>query len=198
MSEASTFSSLLRANLKGHFVPAEDLAGRLEAHYQLLCRWNRALNLTTVTSLAGAVVRHYCESMFLGLQLPASPISVLDVGSGPGFPGLAIAFMRPDCQVVLAESHQRKAVFLREASRGVANIRVHAGRAESLNELFDWVVSRAVRWEEVLPLVSRSTGLLIGAEDAADASRERGFEWQTVPLPWGKRRVAVIGRRRDV
>lgn len=152
------------------------------------------MNLTTVTSLADAVVRHYCESIFLGLQLPSATVSVLDVGSGPGFPGLPIALMRPDCPVVLAESHQRKSVFLRESTRGLANVQIHSGRAEELRERFDWVVSRAVRWENVLPLVTHSVGLLIGDEDATQATRQTGFLWKTLPLPWGKRRIVLIGR----
>jgi len=73
-------------------------------------------------------------------------------GLGAGFPGIPLAIFRPELQVTLIESHQRKAVFLREAARGLSNVLVIAERAESVNESFDWVVSRAVAVEEVLRL----------------------------------------------
>ncbi len=159
-------------------------------------RWNRVLNLTSIGRLEEAVVRHYCESLFLGAHLPPEPVSVLDVGSGGGFPGIPIAVLRRDCQVVLAESHQRKAVFLREATRDWPNVRVEARRAEEVSGEFEWVVSRAVRWEPVLALARRHIGLLIGEEDARAATMTPGFTWEPlVPLPWGRHRVLLLGAK---
>src|SRR5437868_3656406 len=97
-------------------LPLAKLAA-LEVHYNLLLRWNTVLNLTGITDLDTAVERHYCESIFLAAHLPAGPLRLADIGSGAGFPGLPIAVLRPDCMVTLIESHQRKSVFLREASR---------------------------------------------------------------------------------
>src|SRR5690349_10628648 len=119
----------------------------LESHYELLVRWNKVLNLTAIEKLEEAVERHYCESLTLAERL--TPGRVADIGSGAGFPGLVAAIARPDCEFTLVESHQRKAVFLREASRGMVNVRVLAVRAEQIRERFDWVVSRAVSYSDL-------------------------------------------------
>ncbi len=195
MSESGEFSRCLAAG----FAPlSSSQVAELERHWALLERWNRKLNLTTVTGLEEAVVRHYCESLFLGRQLPPESVSVLDVGSGAGFPGIPVAILRPDCRVTLAESHQRKAVFLREATRHLGNVRVAPVRAETLGEAFDWVVSRAVKWPDVLKAASRSVALLLGRDDAVEAAQTAGFQWQPpIPLPWGQRRVLLIGHRRS-
>lgn len=158
----------------------------LEEHFRLLLRWNARMNLTTVTKLPEAAVRHYCESLFLGAHLTAG--SVVDIGSGPGFPGIPVAVLRPDCDVTLVESHQRKAVFLREASRKMSNVVVLAVRGQDVRTRFEWVVSRAVDPEEVLALgLAPKTALLIGEENADGL----GFS-RIVPLPWGDRRVLAI------
>lgn len=162
-------------------------------------RWNRVLNLTSIGGLEEVVVRHYCESLFLGAQLPPEAVSILDVGSGGGFPGIPIAVLRPDCQVVLAESHQRKAVFLREATRGWSNVRVESRRAEEVGGEFEWVVSRAVRWEPIISLVQRHVGLLVSEEDAQAAVKASGFTWAPlVWLPWGRHRVLLVGTKTSV
>jgi 16S rRNA (guanine527-N7)-methyltransferase len=162
-----------------------------------MLRWNRSLNLTTVTGVEEAVERHYCESVFLAARLPAAPLRIADIGSGPGFPGLPIAVVRPDCLVTLIESHQRKAVFLREAARGLKNVRVISKRAQDVAEEFDVVVSRAVSYNDLcspLKMLAPSADLLTGAEEPPEAL---GFEWQAgIPLPWGRQRFLRIGTRR--
>lgn len=194
MSEAREFSELLRERFHIERLSEAQVAD-LYAHYALLRRWNKALNLTSIHEPALVVERHYCESLFLAAQLPVGPISVLDVGSGAGFPGFPIAVARPEATVVLAESHQRKAVFLKEATRGRPKVRVEARRAEEPGN-FDWVVSRAVRWEDVLPLVSRHVALLLGSDDAKRAAESAGVHWDPpILLPWGRSRALLIGVR---
>jgi len=128
-----------------------------------MLRWNAKLNLTRITDRAEAWERHYKESIFLGSKLPPGPLKIADVGSGAGFPGIPIAVVRPECTVTLIESHQRKAVFLREATRDLANVRVLAMRAEDVKEKFDWIVSRAVSPEDVLKLdLAPNIALLTG------------------------------------
>ena len=171
------FAELLRERLRGIVeVSAEQIAA-LEAHYELLVRWNKTVNLTTITSLEEAVERHYCESLFLGAHLPAGSLRVVDVGSGAGFPGFPVAILRPDCTVALVESHQRKAVFLREVSRKVGNVRVIAKRAEEVEEEFDHLISRAVSYEDLrgsLKRLAPIADLLTGAEVPADL----GMDWE--------------------
>lgn len=196
MSVEAAFSELLNR----HFSPIRPLSpleiSSLYAHYELLVRWNKVLNLTSIRQLEEAVVRHYCESLFLAVHLPKEPVSVLDVGSGGGFPGVPMAVLRPDCRFTLAESRQRKAVFLREATRAYPHVRVEALRAQQVPGDFDWVVSRAVRWNQVLPLSRRCVGLLLGWEDARALSLAPGFQWlPALPLPWGGSGVLVRGIR---
>jgi len=166
----------------------------LEAHWELLQRWNKKLNLTTINDLRTAVERHYAESLFLGLHLPPGPLQVVDIGSGPGFPGFPVAVLRPDCTVTLVESHQRKAVFLREACRKLLNVRVLAKRAEDVSEVFDMVVSRAVSYQDLegnLRRLASQAMLLTGLEAPPDSL---GFVWEPpIPLPWGMSRFLRIG-----
>ena len=139
---------------------------RLEAHFELMLRWNAKLNLTRITDREEAWERHYMESVRLADQLPPGPLRIADVGSGAGFPGIPVAVVRPECQVTLIESHQRKAVFLREATRDLPNVRVLAQRAEDVKERFDWVVSRAVKAEDVLRLkLAPHLALLTGLDE---------------------------------
>src|ERR1019366_4164956 len=188
------FAELLRSKLAGICELSEPQIERLKLHYELLTRWNRVLSLTSVRTLEESVERHYCESVFVGCHLPEAPASVADVGSGSGFPGIPIAIVRPQCPVVLIESHRRKAAFLKEASRDLANVRVVGKRAEDVAERFEWVVSRAVRYSDIagaLKKLGRNAELLTGEVQAADLV---GFEWrEPIRLPWGERRYLWIG-----
>jgi len=126
------FADCLRLKLAGAVELTAEQIAILEAHYELLGRWNRILNLTRIDSMEAGVERHYAESLFLGAHLPRRPLLVVDVGSGAGFPGIPVAVLRPDCSVTLVESHRRKAVFLREATRRLSNVVVRAERAGEL------------------------------------------------------------------
>jgi len=193
---SAVFPELLRSRLHGVAELADVEARALESHYNLLVTWNRALNLTAIRDLAEAVERHYCESIFLAVHLPAGPLRIADVGSGAGFPGLPVAVFRPDCFVTLIESHQRKAVFLKEAARCLSHVRVLARRAEDVKEEFDLVISRAVSYRDLLPalkVLAPAADLLTGAEVPPAVL---GFAWQPpVPMPWGKRRYLRKGER---
>jgi len=188
------FAELLRSHLAGSVEPSEPQIELLSEHYELLVRWNARLNLTSIRNLEDAVVRHYCESLFFAHHLPEGAAKVLDFGSGAGFPGIPMAILRPELQVTLAESHQRKAVFLRECSRELRNVTVSAKRAEELPSGFDWVVARAVDPASVLkvaPKLARCVGLMIGRADTPDCA---GFVLKKeIAIPWGDNRVCIYG-----
>jgi 16S rRNA (guanine527-N7)-methyltransferase len=190
------FADLLRQRLAGVVELAPGQVKALESHYQLLLRWNRTLNLTSIRKMEEAVERHYCESLFLGTHLPRGRLRIADIGSGAGFPGFPVAVLRPDCSVTLIESHQRKAVFLREASRSLPNVRVLARRAEDVNEQFDWAISRAVGYEDLasfLKNLAPSVDLLTGGEVPPDGI---GFVWQPpIRVPWGEQRFLRTGHQ---
>jgi hypothetical protein len=102
-----------------------------------------------------------------------------------------VAIARPDCSVTLVESHQRKAVFLKEAARRLGNVRVLAVRAESVQERFDWLVSRAVSYEDLAPAIRLAPRVVLlgGAEEPPAAWP---FHWK-VKLISGKQRFLRLG-----
>jgi 16S rRNA (guanine527-N7)-methyltransferase len=158
---------------------------QLEQHYELMLRWNKTINLTRIERVEEVVDRHYAESLFLGVSLPAGPLRIADVGSGAGFPGIPIAVLRPEISISLIESHQRKAVFLKEATRSLPNVRVISKRAEDVGGSFDWIVSRAVRWHDLQGLGLAPKLALIGT-NAPGVS---------VPFPWSDtRRLILVSR----
>lgn len=164
--------------LKSEFFPYGHLSSGqlrlLHQHYELLQRWNQKMNLTRIDSLKDVVCFHYCESLYLGQYLPPGPLRVVDIGSGAGFPGIPVAVLRPECQVDLVESHQRKAVFLQEAARGLPNVQVLSSRAEDVTGRYDWLISRAVKIEDVLKLHLAPNIAILGSEGEK--------------LPWGQSR----------
>ena len=174
---ADDFRSLLAATFAPYQALSEIQLDALHAHYELLCKWNKKLNLWRVKDIREAVELHYCESLYLARTLPPGSLRVVDVGSGAGFPGFPIAILRSQCEVDLLESDQRKAAFLREACHGHSNLRVVASRAEECTtKRYDWIVSRAVRAEAV-------EGLPLAANCALLTSSP-----SPVKIPWGESR----------
>lgn len=122
-------------------------ADKFAAYAALLLRWNARLNLTALRTPQQIVDRHFIECIFCAQHLAGNPATLLDYGSGAGFPGLPIALCRPEIAVTLAECNGKKASFLREAGRILdVPVDVYAGRVEVLPSarLFDAVTVRAV------------------------------------------------------
>ena len=119
---------------------------RLVAHLELIAKWNRVHNLTAVRETEQMVVLHVLDSLSL-LPLLGGARTLLDVGSGPGFPGVPLAIVRPELDVQLLDSSSKKCAFLEQARAqlGLANVRVVCERVEAWKpaERFDLVVSRA-------------------------------------------------------
>jgi 16S rRNA (guanine(527)-N(7))-methyltransferase RsmG len=193
------FSELLARELSSWVHLSELQVTQLYHHYDVLIRWNRRMNLTTVKPGLDMVIRHYCESLFFAAHLPAADdkISVLDLGSGAGFPGIPIAALKPNWNVTLVESSQRKAVFLRESSRRLRNVVIRAERMETLSEHCDWVVARAVDPREVLinvPRLALNVGLMLGEDDFSSIRHDSRVAWtEPVRLPWGDRKICAYG-----
>lgn len=132
---------------------------KLSLYLELILKWNARTNLTAIREPQEIVQRHFGESLFLG-SLPAlglaSGFTMLDFGSGGGFPGVPIQILRPDLRVTLAESQGKKAAFLREVLRtlGLAS-EVWAARVETMakDRRFDVVAMRAV---DRMPLAIRA------------------------------------------
>jgi 16S rRNA (guanine527-N7)-methyltransferase len=127
--------------------PPEQLPGQLSTYLDLLLKWNTRTNLTAIRDPKDIVRRHFGESLFAARHLNPAATTLLDFGSGAGFPGLPVALLRPELQVTLAESQNKKATFLREVVRTLGlRTAVWAGRVEAMpaDQLFDIVTMRAV------------------------------------------------------
>ena len=101
----------------------------------LLVRWNGTYNLTAIRDPADMVVKHLLDALSMHAHVRAG--SLIDIGTGPGLPGIPLAIVRTDLHVSLVETAGKKARFLREAVRqlGLADrATVHACRAEQVDE----------------------------------------------------------------
>lgn len=183
------------------------LAGRFEDYLSLLLRWNARVNLTAIRDEEGILRRHFIESIACARALPAGIATLLDFGSGAGFPGIPIALCRPEIALTLAESQGKKAAFLSEAVRvlGVAAT-VHSGRAEALHKVFDCITLRAVdkmvlAVEAAVQLVRPGGWLALmttGRElEALKAAAGTEFAWTPLALlPGGEDRLLALGERK--
>jgi 16S rRNA (guanine527-N7)-methyltransferase len=127
--------------------PPKNLMPRLSTYLDLLLKWNARTNLTAIRAPEEIVRRHFGESLFAARHLDPDTPTLLDFGSGAGFPGLPIVILRPGILVTLAESQNKKATFLREVVRTLnLAIEVWPSRVESMppTRQFHTVTLRAV------------------------------------------------------
>lgn len=188
------------------------LLDRLQLYLDLLLRWNARINLTAVRDPEQIITRHFGESLFVArLLLPRghdeSALSLADVGSGAGFPGLPMKLWAPQLGVTLIESQNRKATFLREAVRALQldNTQVFCGRAEQWGQAADIVTLRAVeQFESALPIAAglvREGGdlcLFIGSSQLPSARKLIGQTWiwnEPRLIPLSRERLVLVARR---
>src|SRR5260370_8789673 len=92
--------------------PSATLADSIRKYADLLLLWNHKVNLTSITNPREILARHFGESLFAASAVPISAGRLADVGSGAGFPGLALKLFVPDLEVFLVESVMKTATFL--------------------------------------------------------------------------------------
>jgi 16S rRNA (guanine527-N7)-methyltransferase len=130
-------------------------------YLELIEKWNRVHNLTAVRETDQMVVLHLLDSLSLLPHLGEAK-TLLDVGSGPGLPGIPVALARPDIAVTLLDSSHKKCAFLRQAKAelGLANVEVACERVEHWKspQRFDVVVSRA--FSELADFVAQAKHLV--------------------------------------
>ena len=196
MSDRNWFAALVASRVPVSLSSSQ--VDALYAHFEILTKWNQKLNLTSIRDPEEVVIRHYCESLLFGVGLPAKDgAPLVDVGSGAGFPGVPLAVLRPDCRVTLLESHQRKGVFLGESTRSLENVSVLVARAEAVQGIFDWVVSRAVLAKTVVSLIPKlaaNIGLMISDADFEPLRKEGSVNWtKSTRIPWSEHQLCVYG-----
>jgi 16S rRNA (guanine527-N7)-methyltransferase len=125
-------------------------AALFAAHAREMVHWNKRINLTSVTDPLEMAVKHYLDSI-AAVALLQPGASLLDVGSGAGFPGIPLKIMRPSLQVTLLEARRKRVSFLKHAVRSLelGAVNVLHERVERMRDLlapdsgFDVIVSRA-------------------------------------------------------
>ncbi len=164
---------------------------RLRLYNQQLQRWQEKINLVGAQTLADPWRRHFLDSAQLFKLLPEDASTIVDIGSGAGFPGLVLAIMAtadeaPARQVHLIDSDQRKGVFLREINRLTdAGVTVHSCRVGQYNGPKGDVITargcapltRLLGW--VMPLIAPDgRGLLLKGEGAQDELTLASKDWR--------------------
>ena len=163
-----------------------------QTYYERLVEKNQVMNLTAITDYEEVLVKHFEDSLML-LRYDRDFETLIDVGTGAGFPGLPLAIMKPDAKVLLLDSLQKRIGFLGEviAGIGLENTMTEHNRAEdgakAHREAFDRAVSRAVAnlstlSEYCLPFVKvggyfiayKSGNVEAEVKDAANAVRILG------------------------
>lgn len=122
-------------------------------YYKLLVEWNEKMNLTAITEYGEVLMKHFLDSVSIIKANDFSKISsVIDIGTGAGFPGIPIKIMFPDIKITLLDSLQKRIGFLNTviSELGLENVETIHGRAEDFarnivyREKYDLCVSRAV------------------------------------------------------
>ncbi len=133
---------------------------KLLQYLALLEKWNQAYNLTAIRDSGKMVSGHLLDCLAVIPYLTGS--RMLDAGSGAGFPGIPVAVARPDIQVALLDSSQKKAAFLRQAVADLQlkNATVVCERVEAWHaaEKFDFIISRA--FAEIAQFIALTKHLL--------------------------------------
>lgn len=137
---------------------SETQISQFEKYYELLIDWNNKINLTRITEPEEVAIKHFADSLTLLNHYDISEnAKVIDVGTGAGFPGIPLKIARPDIQLTLLDSLNKRLVFLDEVCQamGIDAEIVHAraedgGRNPEHREMYDVAVSRAVARLNVL------------------------------------------------
>ena len=177
-------------------------------YIELLQFWNRKIALTSISNEEEIVRFHFGESIFALTLEEFVRGRLADVGSGAGFPGLALKLFRPELQVTLLEPNKKKCVFLNEIARKLnfTDVEVLPDRFEASRidpGSITYIVARALGATEDLLAWSRkmlsptgSAVLWLGANSAAKTKKIRGWSWpHCEDIPGSEKRQILVGRK---
>lgn len=178
----------------------EQQAGQFVRYYELLTEWNRVMNLTAITEFSEVVRKHFVDSVLLADYIrQTQPSSLIDIGTGAGFPGIPLKILFPKLRVTLLDSLNKRIRFLDAVilALGLTEIETIHGRAEeygmkdAYREQYDLCVSRAVArlaslCEFCIPFVKKSGAFV--AYKAAKSEEE---------LLEAKAAIATLGAKLD-
>ena len=139
---------LLRAGIEEiGFEYSEKQVDAFITYLEELKKWNRAYNLTGLKTDRDIIIKHFLDSLLFAQALPPEALTLADIGSGAGFPGIPIKIICPDIKVFLIEPTQKKAIFLRHicSKLQLKNAEIMDRRIEEVKGLkVDVVVTRAL------------------------------------------------------
>jgi 16S rRNA (guanine527-N7)-methyltransferase len=185
-----------------------------------LKKWNQRINLTSLTTDRDMAVKHFLDSLTIA-PLLQDATQVLDIGTGAGFPGLALKIFAPSIELCLLESSQKKCSFLRHIVRGLklAGVEIVHGRAEDKKMIerygssFDLVLSRALAdlptsLQLALPYTKRG-GRIVGMRGRQGEQERDETDWKALglqlieqrrlTLPFvEEQRVLLLFQRREI
>jgi len=201
--------SAIRKALSGFQIEVNsDQVGQIQEYIRLLLVWNEKVNLTAIRDPLEILHRHFCESMFAASVVELGKCRLADIGTGAGFPGLALKILLPEAQIVLVESNIKKATFLAEVVRalGVTGANVLVSRYEELGDEIapvDFLLARALgefeiflNWAASERVDAKRVILWVGAADVDLVLKRPGWAWEPpVSVPQSLRRVLLIGNK---
>ena len=199
---------------------AEKRVALCETYRETLLLWSRRMNLISLQSEVDLPVRHFIDSLTLLPYLTAGPATLLDIGSGAGFPAIPIKIFRKDLHVTLLEASRKKCSFLKEVIRrlGLRDVSVLNCRLEELlkkdpRPSYDWIVSRAtLKLPELVELavpLLKPGGILAAMKgpgfeaeaEALNSSENKNFRLVgnysfTLPLTGDRRHILLVDKPR--
>ncbi|WP_037343657.1 16S rRNA (guanine(527)-N(7))-methyltransferase RsmG [Ruminococcus sp. FC2018] len=170
---------------------------KYDRYAQMLCAWNENINLTAITDPEGIAIKHFFDSVFpfFTVGIPRDS-TLIDIGTGAGFPGCAVKIWRDDIKLTLLDSLQKRITFLAQLSDslGLGATCLHAraeelGRNGEFRERFDFATARAVAnlsdlCEYCLPFVKQGGSFI--ALKGSDAKQEIDSAAGAIELLGGK------------
>jgi 16S rRNA (guanine527-N7)-methyltransferase len=185
-----------------------DQIAQIQEYIRLLLVWNEKVNLTAIRDPLEILYRHFCESMFATKIVELGQCRLADIGTGAGFPGLALKILLPETQIVLVESNIKKATFLAEVVRAlkITGANVLVSRYEELGEEIapvDFLLARALgefeaflKWAASMRVDAKRVILWVGAADLDQVGESPGWVWKPpVIVPHSLRRVLLVGSK---
>ena len=190
--------------LQKHTGLSDEVRARLEYYAAELRRWQKKINLTGPSALANLWERHFLESIELFQYIPTNTKTLLDLGSGNGFPGLVLALMGGDFTTHLIDSSTKKTSFLAYVSRETgAKAHIHNSRIQDVTPFpADIITARALApLAELLqlaqPFMQKNTELLLiksrnYQQELAIAQKIWHIEIQELPWKWGNLDSSIL------
>jgi 16S rRNA (guanine527-N7)-methyltransferase len=199
---------LIRRQLRAYgFIPSGTQSKQIRAYSALLVSWSKKISLTTIVDPGEILRTHFGESIFAVTSRLIGAGRLADVGTGAGFPGMALAIAMPALHVTLIEPNLKKTVFLAEVKRELqlSNIEIVRGTMKEVADSdFNFVSARALGlFNEFLDFahshtVSDGRVLLWLGEAAAKEIAQSASAWRWAdpqPIPVSERRCILVGQK---